>query len=218
VEISYTKLLLWVGSIAASFPVIIIGILYGKIFHPVRWLSVSLIVTLVLEIVSKVLWTLQMNNMPLFHLHTLMEFILITLFFSVIVPFPSSRLVVLIVSVFVLLWSVPFVYDVSALLLYNSFSRSVASAVFILYALLFLLNSLKNTAVRDDKPLRLIIFAILTYSVTSLLIFSSAKYIQSLSMDLNKAVWSVHGFIMLLYNVLISVGLWRLQKRKLSSL
>lgn len=181
-------------------------------------MSVSLIATLILEIASKVLWTLHMNNMPLFHLHTLVEFILITLFFKSIVPFPSSRVVLVIVVVFGVLWCVQFLYDVNELFRYNSLSRSVASAVFILYMLLFLLNSVNGAAVLDNKPLRLIIFALLMYSATNLLIFSAAKDIQGLSKDLNKAVWSVHGFITILYNVLVSVGLWRLQKKELSSI
>jgi hypothetical protein len=218
VEISFTKLVLWACSISVSFPFIVMKLLPGKIPPPFYWLSVSVIVTLILEIVSKILWTLSLNNMPLFHIHTLVDFILITLFFRSITTFLSKKTALLLSFIFTIIWLTPFIFNKHEIYRYNTISRSVASSAFILYALRYLLGSLKGDTYAGSRSIRLIIYAILIYSATCLLIFSFGQYIQGLSKDLNRAIWSIHGFIIILYNILLSIALWELQRKKLSSI
>lgn len=135
----------------------------------VLFLGYYLILLVVIGGGSKVLFYLKENNLPLLHLHTLGEFLLLSMFYRRLLSNKKFiTWIIFIVGAGIILNSV-FLQNIWSI---NSNARAVAQATIIFYSLLLFFDRLKAI---DSKilyrPLFLINTAILIYFSGSLIIF-----------------------------------------------
>ncbi len=183
----------------------------------VKWLVLQLVVAMVVEVLSRVFWAYQWNNMPLLHAFTLVEFTLFALFFDRAMLQQSrfklvGRMVcwavgggILCNSLFVQSW-----FE------FNSYGRLLESAVLIGAGVIFLFWS-AHTGVSIAKGLHWMVGGTLIYFSGIVFIFLFSNLQVHFKLELRMELWAIHALINALFYGLIFIGLWKHPSIKMKS-
>ena len=180
-----------------------------------RWLY-FLLWTLIIEILAFIFMHKGYNNLPLLHIYTLGEFILISYFYKSLIHKPSLFQKVfwhftLIFSVLIILNSIFF----QSIFTFNTFAKTFVQLLVIGYAVLYFYNLIENQLFPEiiSKSLRLVNSAIIIYYSGSLFIFMFNQiYIDRT--DIYTLFWVFNSTIYLVFQLLILVALWKVFYKK----
>ncbi len=134
------------------------------------------------------------NNMPVFHVFTLLEFLLLTLFFRQLTINANKRLffdgVMIAFSIFAIINSI----YIEPIHTYNSYSRSIESLLLIAFSLIsfYAMLGQNNKAAEATKNLIWINIGFICYFSGSLFLFISQKYIIKDPVA-GKITWIIHA-------------------------
>jgi hypothetical protein len=178
------------------------------ILKPIFWLVV---INVTVEILSFVFLQLNFSNKYMLHYFTVVEFGLISLFYSFFLKdYFKPLLIYLLIPVFLLAAIIDYkVYGLSSS--YN-FSSSVECILLIFYSLFFFYYVLKNLIFENllSTPVFWINTAVLFYFSGNLILFVFSNYMAVIDPLKLAILWSViHTFFNLLYNVFLSIGFWK---------
>lgn len=198
---------------------VLIGSLYqfGRASKALRIFSVLVLVSNCIQLVSMVLWYLEINNMPLLHLQVPVCTLLIVLFYrQVLFGFIQSWLFIgagTLFALFSVLNSV-FFQPVNT---FNSYALT-AQCILVVILALSLYNLFLNPRVKQElgphySSLYWINTGFFIYYVSCLLIFNMGEVMQIFSIEINLYVWMLHSFFYVLMYVCFTVGLWKMHKR-----
>ncbi|MBI9034333.1 MAG: hypothetical protein JEZ03_07670 [Bacteroidales bacterium] len=184
----------------------ILGLLQvGKSDTATRVLVGYLILTLIVEVIAKVLILNGKQNLPLLHLYTLFEFMLFSIFYVHILNIKRT----------IKKYVFPFLGIVSVLIVINSlFLQSVTefntnAKVFVgiiicLYSIVYFQQQL---SVRGNKSLNLINSGVLIYFSGSLMVFITGGVINYLSMESAYLIWGLNLILSIIFYLIISYAL-----------
>jgi hypothetical protein len=157
---------------------------------------------------------LRMNNIPLLHLYTPVEFCLITIFYARVLPvvFRGKRLW-WITGSFIVFSAVNSFY-LQNLYAFNTYSRGLEAAFFICLSLICfgrMIRELNNDRPQHD-PVFWINAGFLLYFSGALFLFILSNYILPMKRQTSLHIWAFHSFLSILLYTMISIGLWKAKK------
>jgi hypothetical protein len=154
------------------------------------------------------------NNLPVFHLFTVLEFIFLVYFYKLALGRINTKLrIYTLIGVFIGLAVINamFLEDIYS---FNTNLRTLESLVLILLSVYFLFNLTAKSEVLyiTDYPNFVASAAILFYFSGSLFLFASSRIFLKNWLGFYPAIWSIHAFFNIGFNLLLAKTLWNRQK------
>lgn len=195
---------------------LLFSIIYYKRF-PVALKNVTyyMIAAASTELLSYIMWKQKRNNLPLLHIYTIIEYLLLLKFYySILKDFLPK-------AAFLILAVVPpcfFILDslfIESIYNFNPYARSVESLIIIFLAMSWYVKLVSADAedVVLAKSLKFINSAFLIYFSGSLMLFSFSDSISRLVQNLRFSIWTVHTLLTVTLYVLLALGLWKYRKQ-----
>jgi hypothetical protein len=152
---------------------------------------------------------MELNNLMLLHIFTVIQFFIITLIFRkhlkpIIAP---TSIDVLIVLFFIS--AIINALFLDGLLRFNTYARALESGILVFFALAFYYKTLKELKIKhlEQEPMFWISTAIIIYFSGSLIIFIVSNYFIT-SDEFLFSAWGMHAILNVLANTLYAITLW----------
>jgi hypothetical protein len=197
-------------SALAVVPPLILAAIYHRKYSPaLKVLSLHLLMVAVFSGVAVLLSEMKRNNLPLLHVYTICEFIMIIWFYSIVLRgFLPAKLLVWIAAGFTV-----FALMNSLLLqswyTFNTIPRSIEGLVVILLSLVCYYRMLSELKIRkmERSPIFWINTGFLFYFSGALFLFMLSNYILPLNHQLNIFIWTIHACFSIMLYLFIFLGL-----------
>lgn len=151
------------------------------------------------------------NNLPLLHLYTLFEFILISLIYrkmGLFDPWPAQYFAIFLISIagLIVLNSI----FLESIYTYNSYAKTVVQLLFIGYAVGYMFQLKENSP--DAGAHNLMNYAILIAYSGSLFIFMFGNVL--LADEFDNLFWDINVLLNLLFQILILISVWKASRAR----
>jgi hypothetical protein len=170
-----------------------------------------LVLATITQAVSFAFWKINMNNFPILHVYTILEYLLLLWFYSVILNKFIYKAVFVTLSIAFPVFSILDSIFIESIFTFNTYGRSLEALIFI-----FLSISWFVKIVAEDEETRLMGKAIniinsgfLIYFAGSIAMFSYSSYVEQMSISFRKTLWTIHTVLTVQLYILIAIGLWR---------
>lgn len=184
---------------------------FKKLDEPLRNLSYFLFWNLVIEIIARIISEYYENNLPLLHLYTLGEFILLSFFYKKMLEKPiisQNKFLYFILggSVFIILNSL-FYQNIYG---FNSIAKTFVQVIVIIYSVLYFYHLTEDQSLSNlkKKGWRLINSAMMIYYSGSLFVFMFGQITLNNS-DVYMVFWVFNAVLNLVFQIMI---LWGISK------
>lgn len=200
--------MMYLSMLSILLPAIMAVAVFKRLPISLKILSFFIFVTCLMEGLVYLTYQLGINNMPIFHVYTYLEFISISLIYFYI--FRSSRvmkwLILLFVMSFIVLSSINIFLGEQATV-FNSFQRFVEYGFLMVYFVVFLS---KIVASREAPFLELHPYFVLTvgfliYFTGTLLLFLNVNQLKEWGIV---DYWMIHGILNIFLNIIYFAVLW----------
>ena len=194
---------------------------FKKLNTSLRIFSYFLFWNLFIEVAARICSYTVESNLPLLHLYTLGEFILLSIFYKSLMV--KSERAHQKINYFVLAGATLIILNsifLQSIYSFNTIAKTAVQLTIISYAVLYFYNLTSNSSLSEQagKSLRLINSAILVYYSGSLFIFmcSQVSFVES---ELYVFFWAFNAVLYLTFQLLVLWGIWKMvfQKTTLSS-
>lgn len=170
-------------------------------------LTLYLIICLIIEFVSDVLWYDNINNLWLFHIFTLLEFTcFMYIFFQILKIEHKQKLFSVIILSFLIIFLVDIIF-ISGHLKMNELARNVEGFTFIVLSILYFKSLMKSN--EHQSLLQKFSFwfssAILLYFSGSLFIFLFSNYLLDSSPETFFGIYAIHSILSIIFNILLAI-------------
>lgn len=186
-------------------------------FSVIRYFSFFIFLNLITEIVAKIFQYYGENNLPLLHLYTFGEFVLISLFYFYLFKRKNiaRRFLLLLIPVVSILIILNSIY-LQSIFGFNSYAKTMVQLIIISYSLYYFFKQPANILEEqiNNRPLLLINTAILIYYSGSLFVFMFSDFLYKYGEGLPKGFWMFNIILNLIFQLLILVALWMVLKNK----
>lgn len=175
--------------------------------------------TLLILIVAKILWlehdhNKSINNLPLLHFYTLVEFALLTLFYhQVFNEIPVWRKFIVTFSALVIGLILANSIFLQPITVFNTYSKTLTQVIFIFYAVFFFSQSMHNRAQVFYPAIKIINSAILLYYAGSLFIFMFSNVFFQLD-EFHRIFWVANALLYLIFQLLVFYAIWQFRQTK----
>lgn len=196
-------------------PLSVGGFRFKRLSHQQKNMLLLVALWFVLDGIGRFLWINAISNLFLGHLHTLLEFLLLTrVFYLSLKDFINPKIFLFIAISFSILAVVNTIF-VQALDLNNSYIKLLESLLLISFSLLYFYRVGKEMKVSrpENEPMFWISTAVLIYFSGSIFIFLNANFILLYSEDLGVRIWFIHAVFFILFSILITISFWKNQKK-----
>lgn len=183
---------------------------WKRLPNPMQVLAIFLFFNLFIEIAARIASHVWRQNLPLLHLYTLGEYLLLSAFYWQILDRESvfRRYFNWIVGGVFLLVVLNSVF-LQKLTEFNSYAKTLVQILIILYALdyafRFSEQSLSDTVL--NRMLRLINAAILVYYCGSLFVFMSSQF-EIKTQGALRILWHINTVLNLIFHIIVFYALW----------
>ncbi|MBV9988779.1 MAG: hypothetical protein JO301_13965 [Chitinophagaceae bacterium] len=172
-----------------------------------------LVMSAIVNITAVVLATLHHRNLWLLHVYTVLETVILLLFFIRLIPARRAKTVV---------WSLMILFPVACIVNwlflqnssnFNTYTRSIEAIIIIgVSAYCWVSSSAETVRMRwTDNPVNWVISGLLLYFASALFLFLFSNYL--LANTQTKAddpiwdiVWVTHGFLLVIMYILFGIG------------
>ncbi|MBA3681424.1 MAG: hypothetical protein H0W73_09700 [Bacteroidetes bacterium] len=154
----------------------------------------------------------KINNLPILHIYTILEFIILSWFYYILLKKDISYFIFISVALLFTVFSLIGSVYIEIFFTFNTISRSLASLVFIFLSVLRLLKSLTVEDMapnKNNKGVDYITAGFLVYFSGSIVLFSFSNYLNKLAYGLLLNIWSIHTLLLVLLYSAITIGLLR---------
>lgn len=170
-----------------------------------------LVLATITQALSFAFWKQSVNNFPILHVYTVVEYLLLLWFYSVILKEFLHNKVFIALSIAFPVFSILNSIFIENIFAFNTYGRSLEALIFI-----FLSISWFVKIVAEDEETRLLGKAInyingglLVYFAGSIAMFSYSSYVEQMSEVHRVNVWTIHTVLAVLLYILIAIGLWK---------
>jgi hypothetical protein len=186
-------------------------LVFRKDFIGRKALSIFIVMSFFFETFFLITSTSSIRNLPFFHLYTLSEFVLLSIFFRAISGYKGIGFNILILVGSLYLIINPFLFE--SLKNYNAISRTVVSIAMVFFCIQFYYKIYKEEEVinLDRYPVFWIVSGLMVYLTLGLFTHLMANYIlegesDKITMMFNYSFANIGNIIK---NVMIFIGLWK---------
>jgi hypothetical protein len=197
----------WIGVLP-----LIIGLLHFKRLNsPLKVIWAYCLLSVVSEQIIFFLWKHHINNMPFFHVFTVLEFLLFYLFFKLELGNsfnkPYIKLIAIAFPIFCLLNAVFF----QNILEINTNTRPMEAAILIFFTGrgMFLSLTSNNTSTFVFNYFVWVCGALLIYFCGSFVLFIITKFLNHSNMSAYKIGWSYHAILNIIFYCFFSIAIWK---------
>jgi hypothetical protein len=158
------------------------------------------------NLVTSILARSGNNNMPVFHLFTIIELVLLSLFFSSIYNSKHYSIISYIVLAVFLVFAMLNSLFLQNIYMFNTYTRSLEAIIIICYCLWFFYYLISQET-RPNNSLIWYTAGIFIYFSTSFIIFIMSNIALKLDKEQDWIMWHIHGSMVLLMYLFITKGL-----------
>ncbi|TYP77024.1 hypothetical protein [Aquimarina intermedia] len=169
-----------------------------------------LILVLIVESISNILWRKKINNLPVYHLYTIIEFLLIIrIYWSTLSQLVSKKLLVGISVIFVVLAVLNTIFFQS-IYVFNSNITTLLSILVILFSLSFFYITLKDVeyTALEKNPMFWINSGFLIYFSSNLILFFINNYLFEKSTEASFLIWGLHAIVNIVLIMFYTIAVW----------
>jgi len=167
--------------------------------------------SLTVGIVSLIMAKNRINNLPLLHIYTLLEFMMLSLFYRTIL-----KRVSFVQKYFGLVfWGGIIVIVLNSLFLqnlteFNSNAKTFSHITLLGLTLLFFMDRMQiNNLEELDGGLNMINSGILFYLSGSLFIFMTSNILIEDNSQVHEILWIINAMLYLIFQIIILIGVWK---------
>lgn len=175
-----------------------------------KYLLALMVVTGVVELVSKILWYHKINNLSIYHFYAVIEFlILASIFQAGLGSLISSKWFDLLKLAFVVFAIINGIF-LQSILKFNSHVIAVSCSLLVTFSLIYfyhLLNGVQYSALGSNWMFWLS-SGILIYCSSTLVLFSLSNYLVSKPIEIQRSVWAMNAGFNIIYYLTIMRALW----------
>lgn len=207
---NYFWLLHHISAATIFLPITISVVKFKILENELKTLSIFLYIAAVFEIIFITLANYSINNLPFFHLWTIIEFFLLGLIFYRVFTHHLSKKAIIVTIIAFVAFAVINALFIQTIYEFNTIARAVESFLLILLALLFFYKVFQeSTVMRLEKyPMFWINSGILVYFCGSFFLFIFSNYILEQSRNELYAYWGIHSALNIVLNLFFAMGLW----------
>lgn len=192
--------------------VLIVAIIRWKYFTKGQfWLVALIIVALITQILTSVLWKLEMNNLVVLHFFTPIELFMLMAYYRSEFDNRYFKFMLLAVSLVFIGFAAVNMLFWQPLNEINTAVRSVECALLIIVSLCLWGKIMRD--MRIENLAGTVVFwintAVLFYFSGTALLYLFSNVLLQTAMKSALWLWTFHFALMLIYYILISIGLWK---------
>jgi hypothetical protein len=163
------------------------------------------------HLLSFVLWKLRRNNLPVLHVYTVLEYLVLLRFYYLILKGFIPVAVFYILAFIFPAFSITDSLLLEKIYTFNTYSRSVEALIFIFLSVCWFVKTVSDAGTNENtnRPLNYIAGGLLIYFAGSVVLFSFRDLISQLTRSFLMNVWSLHTLLLFLMYILITAGLWK---------
>jgi hypothetical protein len=182
--------------------------------QPSKTILLYLLFAGVTDVVERILGTHHINNLPLLHFYTIVEYLFILRYFQLILnDQKTSKLITLMLILFPVFSILDFIF-IQDIHQYNSYPRPIAAIIIIMLCMyyFFRYNDIEVKRPWSAVYLNWITFGLLIYFCSSLLYFAFINVIYHLSLSAYFIFGAIHATLVLLMYLLFTAGFLRVKE------
>ncbi len=193
-------------------------VVFSRLYGPPKTIVWFILLSGIIEIISRILWFKSANNLPLLHVYVAAGFVCLTLFyediFKGVIGKKITRSILLLFLFFTLLNSL----FIQGIFSYNSYALTAEAIIIIIYSLscfIIMLNDVMKKRYHGMVfSINWINSGIFIYYTSSLLIFHFGHILALLTpSDMLTYTWVVHAFFSMVMYCCFFVALWNLPRK-----
>lgn len=180
---------------------------------PLKIFGYFLLLNLFTEAAARglVIWDVIDNNLPLLHIYTAGEFVLLSFFYRSL--FANSAFVRRYFLAFILFICALIAFNsafLQSIYIFNSYAKTLVQIIIITYSILFFFHLPERTNLKnpEDWAIRIINSAVLIYYCGSLFIFMFSNLFIGKGLIYN-GFWAFNALLNFIFQLLVLIGLWR---------
>ncbi|MEW7281131.1 hypothetical protein ABW636_21250 [Aquimarina sp. 2201CG1-2-11] len=206
-------------SLISSFIVIIPLLISGfklRSLNKVQIRLVYLLLTVLLvESISNILWYQKVNNLPVYHFYTVLEFLLITAIYKKVLASLFSKLFFIIISSSFVLFAVINTLFFQDLQTFNSNTTTLTGVVVIFFSLCYFYALLKEVkySTLETNPMFWINSGFLIYFSSNLILFFMNNSLFKGITEASYILWGLHAFINIVLTLFYTIAIWVTPKK-----
>jgi hypothetical protein len=159
-----------------------------------------LAVITLLQVISKILFYLKINNLGFSHVYFLSQFLLLSYFFIIILEnIIIKRIIKLMTIIVMLILTVNYYLDPNFFTAFNLFEIVLCSIPLIFYSFIFFIQNLEQ----NFKKYLYLNSGIFIYLMCSTLLFVTGNYISPIETYWYRFIWVINAFLYLIYQLFI---------------
>jgi hypothetical protein len=204
---------------AASILLPTILILFSKNKSaPYQVLRVYIAITIIVEGVSRYMADKKMNNLPLFHLNSILELACLSMMFYYLVNSPLIKKSIVGIILGFATFAIVNALFFQDIYTFNSYPRIAVCLLLIIYCIIFFIQTLNElTVVRlETYGIFWIVLGTLIYFAGNMFLFTFFEYLLRVSKEYGFQLWNIHSILNIIFNSLLALGIW-LDRKPISS-
>lgn len=190
-------------------PFLLSVVRYNRLSKALKIITWYLMLSVVTQAVSLLLWKKSINNLPLLHAFTVLEFLLLFTYYSFQNKLFLNRLWFYLVLVLFLSFALLDAFSLENLHSFNIYTRSLEAFIFIGCSVHWFIRSLtieSNPVLPDQNALKYINAGFFIYFSGSLILFAFSNYINHLGHPLQMNIWTLHTLLLIVLYLFIFTG------------
>lgn len=190
-------------------PFLLSVVRYNRLGRALKIITWYLMLSVVTQAVSLLLWEKSINNLPLLHVFTVLEFFLLFSYYSFQSKLFLNRFWFYLVLVLFLSFALLDAFVLENLHSFNIYTRSLEAFIFIGCSVHWFIRSLtieSNPVPPGQSGLKYMNAGFFIYFSGSLILFAFSNYINHLGHPLQMNIWTLHTLLLIVLYLFIFTG------------
>lgn len=203
--------MLYTGEIVPAvtwLPIIVAIWLYRRITRSLKAILLYLCVAVVFNYAATIS-SHSNNNLPLLHIYTVVEFLLVIRFYFIVLPGKRIKKVVIVLSILFSAWAIMNSLFVQHIYGFNSYSRATEALIMIVFGVLYIIHTAKDDSNEEwsRNPENWVNAGFLLYFSGALSQFAFSNIVSAHAPAVFKmAIWDIHATFVLVMYLLFTVA------------
>jgi hypothetical protein len=205
--------------VSVLIPISVAVIKYKQVDRVLLLIFYYLLLDGIVDLLATIIAYCRINNMPLLHIFTIFEFLLLSFFYTKILRDPLARNIIkFLMVIFPLLCIVNFLFFQS-IFRFNTYTRPLEVLIVMAYSLTYFAQANEASDVKgwSSNPLIWVNIGILLYFSGALFVYSFSNFTTAYTSPkyklVNLFIWDIHAALLLCMYLLFSWGFYICRKR-----
>jgi hypothetical protein len=182
---------------------------------PLKTIFYYLTLAAVTHVLCFTLWKLKKNNLIVLHIYTVAEYLILLRYYHLLLRGYLHSAIFITLAFAFTFFSVADTLLIEDPLEANTYSRTVEALILIFLSVSWFVKSVSevNANIPNNRSLNYITGGLLIYFAGSVMLFSFVDNVNQLTRPFRMNVWSIHTLLLVILYILISIGLWKHNKK-----